>query len=82
MSYIDSNISNHLPNITLDYINDEKKLNSFYNRSNKLENYKNQLEEKRNQYSDEFRIVLSNQLKKQYESVSARAVRCQGLLKQ
>jgi hypothetical protein len=59
-----------LPNITLDYINDEKKLNSFYNRSNKLENYKNQLEEKRNQYSDEFRIVLSNQLKKQYESVS------------
>lgn len=74
MSYIDSNISNHLPNITLDYINDEKKLNSFYNRSNKLENYKNQLDEKTIQYTDEFRIVLSNQLKKQYESVSDKSI--------
>ena len=70
MSYIDSNISNHLPNITLDYINDKKKLNPFYNRFNVLENYKSQLDEKINQYNDDFRIVLSNQLKKQYELVS------------
>ena len=74
MSYIDSNISNHLPNITLDYINDKKKLNSFYNRSNKLENYKRQLDEKRRQYNADFRTVLSNQLKKQYQSVSDKSI--------
>ena len=74
MSYIDSNISNHLPNITLDYINDEKKLNSFYNRFNKIENYKNQLNEKINHYNDNFRTVLSNQLKKQYESVTDKSL--------
>ena len=74
MSYIDSNISNHLPNITLDYINDEKKLNSFYNRFNKIENYKNQLNEKINHYNDNFRTVLSNQLEKQYESVTDKSL--------
>ena len=67
MSYIDSNISNHLPNITLDYINDKKKLNSFYNRSNKVENYKRQLDEKMRQYNADFRTVWSNKLKKQYQ---------------
>ena len=74
MSYIDSNISNHLPNITFDYINDEKKLNSFYNRFNKIENYKNQLNEKINHYNDNFRTVLSNQLEKQYESVTDKSL--------
>ncbi|MDB0069049.1 bacillithiol biosynthesis cysteine-adding enzyme BshC [Flavobacteriaceae bacterium] len=74
MSYIDSNISNHLPKITLDYINEEKKLNSFYNRSNNIDNYKNQFNEKANKYNNDFRIVLSNQLKKQYESVPDKSI--------
>ena len=74
MSYIDSNISNHLPKITLDYINEEKKLNPFYNRPNNIDNYKSQFDEKINQYNNDFRIVLSNQLKKQYESVSDKSI--------
>ena len=51
MKEIDSNITGHLPKITLDYINNVSSVSEFYNRENKLENYYDQLIEKRKNYN-------------------------------
>ena len=67
MSYIDSNISNHLPKITLDYINEEKKLNPFYNRPNNIDNYKSQFDEKINQYNNDYVLCSDEPFKTEFE---------------
>ena len=70
MKLIDPNITGHLPLLTLNYSNNEKELNSFYNRSNKLKNYKNQIEEKQKNFNNKSRNILSQVLIEQYKSIS------------
>jgi len=70
LKLIDPNITGHLPLLTLNYSNNEKELNSFYNRSNKLKNYKNQIEEKQKNFNNKSRNILSQVLIEQYKSIS------------
>ena len=70
MKEIDSNITGHLPKITLDYINNVSSISEFYNRENKLENYYDQLIEKRKNYNNNFRRPLCKVLKSNYENIS------------
>ena len=70
MTYINSNISNHLPKITLDYINAEESLKSFYHKKNDIENYLDQIKEKNKLYNHNFREVLKNELLNQYRNLS------------
>ena len=70
MKEIDSNITGHLPKITLDYINNVSSVSEFYNRENKLENYYDQLIEKRKNYNNNFRRPLCEVLKSNYEKIS------------
>ena len=56
MKLIDPNITGHLPSLTLSYFNNEKGLNPFYNRLNKLKNYKAQIEEKQKNVIDTYII--------------------------
>jgi len=69
LTYINSKISNHLPKITLSYINDDKAISPFYNNSNEIDNYLDQLKEKKEQYNNEFRKVLYQELFKQYKDL-------------
>ena len=39
MTFINSKISNHLPQITANYIEGERELVPFFNRANEIENY-------------------------------------------
>jgi hypothetical protein len=50
LTYIKPEISNHLPKITLSYINNDKGITSFYNNSFEIDNYLDQLKEKKEQY--------------------------------
>ncbi len=70
MTYINSNISNHLPKITLDYINAEKSIKSFYYKKNDIENYLDQIKEKNKLYNHSFREVLKKELLNQYRNLS------------
>ena len=70
MTYINSNISNHLPKITLDYINAEESLKSFYYKKNNIENYLDQIKEKNKLYNHNFREVLKKELLNQYRNLS------------
>jgi len=69
LKLIDPNITGHLPSLTLSYFNNEKGLNPFYNRLNKLKNYKAQIEEKQKNFNNIFRDILSKELKVQYQSI-------------
>jgi len=70
LTYINSNISNHLPKITLDYINAEKSIKSFYYKKNDIENYLDQIKEKNKLYNHSFREVLKKELLNQYRNLS------------
>tara|TARA_B110000914_G_scaffold219283_1_gene227722 strand:- start:6078 stop:7679 length:1602 start_codon:yes stop_codon:yes gene_type:complete len=69
LKLIDPNITGHLPFLTLSYFNNEKGINSFYKRSNKLKNYKDQIEEKQKNFNNKFRNILSQELNKQYQPI-------------
>ena len=69
MTYIKPEISNHLPKITLRYINNDKGITSFYNNSFEIDNYLDQLKEKKEQYNDDYRKVLGQELFKQYKDL-------------
>ena len=69
MTYIKPEISNHLPKITLSYINNDKGITSFYNNSFEIDNYLDQLKEKKEQYNDDYRKVLGQELFKQYKDL-------------
>jgi len=69
LTFINLKISNHLPPITTNYIEDERKLVSFYNRTNKIENYLDQIREKKKNYNNSYRKILTNELKKQYDKI-------------
>ena len=53
--------------LILDYLNQDKKLNNFYNRYPNIDNFKNQIKEKSNHNID--RSLLINVLKEQNKSL-------------
>lgn len=54
----------------LDYVNQKKSLQPFYNKYPTLENFKSQIEEKSTGYAAQTRKVLVSSLKKQYEGIT------------
>lgn len=70
MELLNLNITKHLPEITHDYINDEKHVRCFFNRKNNLENYYDQILEKKNNYNNDFRKTLTEVLKSNYKKIS------------
>ncbi len=70
MELLNLNITKHLPEITHDYINNEKHVRCFFNRKNNLENYYDQILEKNNNYNNDFRKTLTDVLKLDYKNIS------------
>ena len=70
MKLINSNITKHLPQVTLDYINNEDRVIEFFERENLLENYFDQILDKKNNYNNNFRKPLVDVLSLNYEKVS------------
>lgn len=60
--------SGYFSNLIADYLNQEEKIQSLYNRFPTVENFKLQIEEKSNNFPFENRQILVNQLKEQYSS--------------
>ena len=81
MKLINSNITKHLPEITLDYINNEDRVVELFNRNNLLENYFDQILEKKNNYNNDFRKPLSEVLELNYEKVSGNSFQIQSIKK-
>ena len=69
MTFINSKISNHLPPITANYLEGERKLVPFFNRANEIENYLDQIKEKKKNYNNSYRKILNKELKKQYDKI-------------
>ena len=69
MTFINSKISNHLPLITANYLEGERKLVPFFNRANEIENYLDQIKEKKKNYNNSYRKILNEELKKQYDQI-------------
>ncbi|MFK7000422.1 bacillithiol biosynthesis cysteine-adding enzyme BshC [Flavobacterium oreochromis] len=59
--------SGYFSSLIVDYLNEEKAIQSFYNRFPKIENFLNQIEEKSGNYTTKNREVLVNSLLKQSE---------------
>lgn len=57
--------SGYFSNLIVDYLNQEEKVQSLYNRFPSVENFKLQIEEKKNNFSIENRAILVAQLEKQ-----------------
>jgi len=81
LKLINSNITKHLPEITLDYINNEDRVVELFNRNNLLENYFDQILEKKNNYNNDFRKPLSEVLELNYEKVSGNSFQIQSIKK-
>lgn len=62
--------SGYFSKIIIDYLNQHQDLKSFYNRFPSLENFKLQLEEKANTYNHDYREVLVQALRNQYQEVA------------
>jgi hypothetical protein len=69
LTFINSKISNHLPPITANYLEGERKLVPFFNRANEIENYLDQIKEKKKNYNNSYRKILNEELKKQYDKI-------------
>jgi bacillithiol biosynthesis cysteine-adding enzyme BshC len=57
--------SGYFSKLIVDYLNQEEKVQSLYNRFPSIENFNLQIEEKNNSFSIENRNILANQLEKQ-----------------
>ena len=79
MKSIDSNITGHLPSISLRYINDENRLTNFFNRNNNLKNYYDQIKEKKNNYNNDYRKLLFDVLNNNYEKVSKNTIQLKSI---
>jgi len=69
LKLIDSNITKHLPKITLDYVNNDSSVFEFYGRDNQLENYQDQILDKKKNYNNDFRKPLTDLLASNYKKV-------------
>tara|TARA_X000000368_G_C23057064_1_gene724485 strand:- start:5046 stop:6638 length:1593 start_codon:yes stop_codon:yes gene_type:complete len=76
---IDSNITGHLPSISLRYINGENRLTNFFNRNNTLKNYYDQIKEKKNNYNNDYRKLLFDLLNNNYEKVSKNIIQLKSI---
>ena len=81
MKLINSNITKHLPQITLDYINNEDRVIELFERENLLENYFDQILDKKNNYNNNFRKPLVDVLSLNYEKVSKNSLQIQSIRK-
>ena len=70
MQFINSNITNHLPKITNEYINNKDQISCFFNRKNDVENYYDQILEKKSNYDEKLRKILTSVLESNYQNVS------------
>ncbi|MCH4830483.1 MULTISPECIES: bacillithiol biosynthesis cysteine-adding enzyme BshC [Flavobacterium] len=61
--------SGYFTPLIIDYLNEEKAIQSFYNRSPKIENFLNQIEEKSSNYNLKNRAVLIKSLLKQNQGI-------------
>ena len=77
MKIINSNITKHLPQITLDYINNKDYVVELFERENLLENYFDQILDKKNNYNNNFRKPLADVLSLNYEKVSKNSLQIQ-----
>ena len=76
---IDSNITGHLPSISLGYINNEKRLTKFFNRNNTIENYFDQIIEKKNNYNNNNRKLLFEVLNNNYNKVPKNSIQLKSI---
>jgi len=76
---IDSNITGHLPSISLGYINNENRVTKFFNRNNTLENYYEQIIEKKNNYNNDYRKLLVEVLNNNYEKVPTNSIQLKSI---
>ena len=79
MKIINSNITKHLPQITLDYINNKDYVVELFERENLLENYFDQILDKKNNYNNNFRKPLADVLSLNYEKVSKNSLQIQSI---
>ena len=79
MKLINSNITKHLPQITLDYINNKDYVVELFERENLLENYFDQILDKKNNYNNNFRKPLVDVLSLNYEKVSKNSLQIQSI---
>ncbi len=63
--------SGYFSKLIVDYLNQDEKLHSLYNRFPTIENFKLQVEEKQRYFSNDKRIVLHQALKQQYRFINA-----------
>ena len=74
MQYLDLNITNHLPKITTDYLNNKKNIKNLYNRSFNIKNFSKQIEEKKKNYDDDFRSIICDALTKNYKKIKNNSI--------
>lgn len=74
MQYLDLNITNHLPKITTDYLNNKKNIKNLYNRPFNIKNFSKQIEEKKKNYDDDFRSIICDALTKNYKKIKNNSI--------
>lgn len=62
--------TNYFSKLVIDYLQEEKKIKSFYSRFPNLENFEAHVIEKQKKYNSENRRVLTQSLLKQYQGIS------------
>lgn len=66
--------SGYFSQLVTDYLNKEENLKSLYNHFPLIENFKVQIEEKQQNYPAQNRVILTEELKKQYKNITASAL--------
>ena len=74
MQYLDLNITQHLPPITNDYINNKKSVKSLYNRFFEVGEFHDQIEEKKKNYDNVTRKSLCDVLSKNYTKIKNNSI--------
>lgn len=67
--YIPFKETNYFSELICDYLDQDERLKPFYNRFPSLENFKFQIEEKQKSFNNDFRDILSEELKDQYKNL-------------
>ena len=69
-SHIPIKATGRFSQLICDYLDENKKLEQFYNNFPKIESFKDQIERKKISYSKEHRNILVNVLKDQYNGIN------------
>jgi uncharacterized protein YllA (UPF0747 family) len=71
--------TNYFSSLICDYLDEDSKLDQFYNRFPKLESFKAQIEEKHQTVTSESRLTLVKVLESQYKNVNASSLTKQNI---